>query len=122
MASLDTRAGVRYQSRAMMGLAKIYFIVFGVLTILGGLIGYLKAGSTISLVAGSIAGVLLLVGAFLIPSHQTAGLVIALIVSLLLAAQFVPKLFSGGKFMPAGMMSILSVLGILVAILAWVRK
>ena len=45
----------------MLGAAKIYFLVYGPLTIVGGLIGYLKAGSTISLISGGIAGALLIV-------------------------------------------------------------
>ena len=35
-----------------MGAAKIYFIVFGILTIAGGVVGYVKAGSMASIVAG----------------------------------------------------------------------
>ena len=105
-----------------MGPAKIYFIVFGILTIAGGVIGYVKAGSLPSIIAGSITGVLLLVAAFLLPEHRAVGLATAFIVSLLLAAQFVPKFVRTGRVMPAGMMSILSVLGIIVAIVAWAKK
>jgi uncharacterized membrane protein (UPF0136 family) len=104
-----------------MEAAKIYFIVFGALTILGGIVGYVKAGSVASIIAGSITGVLLLVAAFLLPEHRMAGLATALIISLLLAAQFMPKLLRTGRIMPAGIMSLLSVIGIIVAIVAWVR-
>ena len=102
--------------------AKVYFIIFGVLTVAGGIVGYLKAGSVASIIAGSITGVLLLVAAFLLPEHRAIGLATAFIMSLLLAAQFVPKFIRTGKVMPAGMMSILSVIGIIVAIVAWVKK
>jgi uncharacterized membrane protein (UPF0136 family) len=105
-----------------MEAAKIYFIVFGALTIIGGIVGYIKAGSVASVIAGSITGVLLLVAAFLLPEHRMAGLATAVIVSLLLAAQFVPKFLRTGRVMPAGMMSILSVIGIIAAIVAWVKK
>jgi uncharacterized membrane protein (UPF0136 family) len=105
-----------------MEAAKIYFIVFGALTIIGGIVGYTKAGSVASIIAGSITGVLLLVAAFLLPEHRMVGLATALIVSLLLAAQFVPKFLRTGRVMPAGMMSILSVIGIIAAIVAWVKK
>jgi len=40
----------------------------------------------------------------------------------LLAAQFVPKFIRTGKVMPAGLMSILSVIGIVVAVVAWLKK
>jgi uncharacterized membrane protein (UPF0136 family) len=105
-----------------MEAAKIYFIIFGLLTIAGGIIGYVKSGSASSIIAGAITGVLLLVAAFLLPQYRVAGLAAALIVSLLLAAQFVPKFIRTGRIMPAGMMSVLSVIGIIAAIIAWVRK
>jgi uncharacterized membrane protein (UPF0136 family) len=105
-----------------MGAAKIYFIVFGILTIAGGIIGYVRAGSMPSIIAGSISGILLLVAAFLLPDQRVAGLAIGLIVSLLLAGQFIPKFIRTGKAMPAGMMSILSVIGIIMAIVAWMKK
>jgi uncharacterized membrane protein (UPF0136 family) len=105
-----------------MEAAKIYFIVFGALTIVGGIVGYAKAGSVASIIAGSITGVLLLVAAFLLPEHRTVALATALIISLLLAAQFLPKLLRTGRVMPAGIMSLLSVIGIIVAIVTWVKK
>jgi len=105
-----------------MEATKIYFIVFGILTIAGGIIGYVKAGSVASIIAGSITGVLLLVAAFLLPEHRAAGLTSALIISLLLAAQFVPKFLRTGRVMPAGIMSVLSVIGIIVALVAWIKK
>lgn len=106
----------------MIGATKIYFIIFGILTIAGGLMGFLRAGSTISLIAGSITGILLLLGAFFLPANLVVGLSIAGLTSLLLAGQFVPKFLKSGQPMPAGMMSILSVIGVVVAIVAWIKK
>jgi len=105
-----------------MDATRLYFFVFGALTIIGGIIGYVKAGSVPSIVAGAITGVLLLIAASLLPEHRNAGVATAFVVSLLLAAQFVPKLIRTGKVMPAGMMSVLSVIGIVVAIAAWLKK
>ena len=101
---------------------KIYFLIFGALTIAGGIIGYVKAGSVPSIIAGSITGILLLVAAFLLPEHRAVGLATALIISLLLAGQFVPKFLRTERAMPAGLMSILSVVGIILAIVAWIKK
>jgi len=106
----------------IMGPTKIYFIIFGVLTIAGGIIGYVKAGSLPSVIAGSITGVLLLIAGSLLSEHRAISLATAFIISLLLAAQFVPKFIRTGKAMPAGVMSILSVIGIIVALLAWIKK
>jgi uncharacterized membrane protein (UPF0136 family) len=105
-----------------MEATKIYFFLFGILTIAGGIVGYVKAGSITSIIAGSITGVLLLVAAFLLPQHRGVGLATALVISLLLAGQFVPKFLQTGRAMPAGMMSILSVIGVITAIVALVKK
>ena len=105
-----------------MDVTRLYFLIFGALTILGGVIGYVKAGSVPSIIAGAITGVLLLVAGALLAEHRAAGLATAFIVSLLLAAQFVPKFIRTGKVMPAGLMSILSVIGIVVAVVAWLKK
>ncbi len=119
---LDTNALLRYESRLeVLAATRIYFAIFGVLTIAGGIIGYVKAGSVISIIAGAISGALLLLGAFLLPEHRAPGFIIGLAVSLLLAIQFLPKLISTGKIMPAGVMTVLSVIGIIVALIAWVK-
>jgi uncharacterized membrane protein (UPF0136 family) len=106
----------------MLGPSKTYFIIFGLLTIAGGVMGYLKAGSAISLISGSISGLLLLGAAFLLPGQVIAGLALGGIVSLLLIGYFLPVFFRTGKMMPAGMMSLLSILGLVFAIVAWIRK
>ena len=106
----------------MIGPAKIYFIIFGLLTIVGGVIGFVKAGSTASIIAGSISGILLFVAAFLLPQNLAAGLILAGVVSILLAGRFVPAFLKTGQAMPAGLMSVLSVLGVIVAIVAWIKK
>ena len=94
----------------------------GLLTIAGGVIGYVKAGITISLISGTISGLLLLLAAFLLPGNLVAGLALGGIVSLLLTGYFLPKFFHTGTMMPAGMMSLLSILGMVFVIVAWVRK
>lgn len=106
----------------MIGPAKIYFVIFGLLTIAGGVMGYVKAGSTASLIAGSISGALILLAAFLLPGNAVAGLALGGLVSLLLIGYFLPAFMRTGKIMPAGMMSILSILGVVIAIFAWIRK
>jgi len=106
----------------MLGPTKIYFIIFGLLTIAGGIMGYAKAGSTASLIAGSISGALLLVAAFLLSGSPVAGIVLGGVVSLLLIGYFLPKFLSTHAMMPAGMMSLLSLIGVVLAVLAWMRK
>jgi uncharacterized membrane protein (UPF0136 family) len=106
----------------MIGAAKLYFIIFGLLTILGGVLGYVNKGSVASIAAGSVSGVLLLLAAFLLPGNATVGLALGTIVSLLLAGRFLPAFLKNGGFMPAGMMAILSVIGLVIGIAAFFRR
>ena len=108
--------------QCMIGPAKIYFIVFGLLTIVGGVIGYMNAGSTASLIAGSVSGIALLIAAFLLPGNPVLGLAIAGLISILLAGRFIPAFMQTGAVRPAGLMSILSVIGVIMAIVAWIKK
>jgi uncharacterized membrane protein (UPF0136 family) len=106
----------------MIGPAKIYFIVFGILTIVGGVIGYVKAGSTASIIAGAISGIALLVAAFLLPGNVALGLILAGVVSVALAGRFIPAFMHTGKVMPAGLMAVLSAIGVIMAIVAWIKR
>jgi uncharacterized membrane protein (UPF0136 family) len=106
----------------MIGPAKIYFIIFGLLTIVGGVIGYVKAGSMASIIAGSISGLALVLAAYLLPTNPAFGLAIAGIVSIVLAGRFIPAFMKTGQVMPAALMSILSVIGVIMAIVAWIKK
>jgi uncharacterized membrane protein (UPF0136 family) len=61
---------------------------YGVLALGGGVMGYLKANSRASLIAGGVSGVLLLGGAWLASSQPVAGLAMVCIVSAALVARF----------------------------------
>jgi len=105
----------------MLEPAKIYFLVFGVLTIAGGIMGYVKARSVASIIAGTITGILLIVAAYFLPTQREIGLVLALLTSAILAGQFIPRFLRTRRMMPAGLMSLLSVIGIVVAIATWIK-
>lgn len=62
--------------------------------------GYVKAASKASLIAGSITGGLLLLSAFLVVRDVTAGAILGIVVSLLLIGQFGPSLRKKVKVMP----------------------
>lgn len=96
-----------------------YFVVFGILTIVGGTMGYVKAKSRPSLIAGGASGILLLVAAGLMNStYFQVGVILGLIISLALAGRFVPAFIRTRAPMPAGLMSILSIIGIVLTLRA----
>ncbi|MDD5262327.1 MAG: TMEM14 family protein [Methylacidiphilales bacterium] len=103
----------------MIETTQIYYFVFGVLAILGGIMGFAKKKSMASLVAGGISGVLLLVASSFLHTKLHAALILGLIVCVLLAGRFVPNYIKNKAIMPAGLMSLLSVAGIAITLLAW---
>lgn len=101
----------------MLGFARIYFLIFGLATIAGGVSGYVIAGSKPSIIAGGVAGLLLILGGVLLSRVGGAymgGLALSLLVSLALAGRFIPALVSG-KLNPAAYMVPLSVVGVCAA-------
>ena len=81
--------------------------LYGILSIVGGIIGYKSAGSKVSLISGTISGLLLLVAAYLQLQGQSWGLTISLIITSILVIVFAVRLAKTRKFMPAGLMVVL---------------
>jgi uncharacterized membrane protein (UPF0136 family) len=97
----------------MLETARLFLFAFGTLSIAGGVLGYVKAKSKASLIAGGASGALLAVAAYLIGAgHVTIGLILGLVVSVALAGRFIPAFAKTKKPMPAGMMSVLAAAGI----------
>ncbi|MFB6344504.1 MAG: TMEM14 family protein [bacterium] len=80
-------------------------MAYGVLTGIGGIMGYVKAGSTVSMIAGLACGGALCAGAYGLYSNRRWGWWTSLGVTALLIYQFVPSFKESGKIMPAGVMS-----------------
>ncbi|MFP4134163.1 MAG: TMEM14 family protein [Halothece sp.] len=89
-----------------MSVANIAVIVYGVLAIVGGVMGYKTAGSKVSLISGSLSGVILLVAGIASLLGQGWGLILGSIVSAVLIIVFLSRLWKTRKFMPAGLMII----------------
>ena len=87
--------------------------VFGAFVVFGGVMGYVKASSKASLIAGSITGGLLILSAVLITQDVTAGKVLGILVSLVLLSQFGPSLFKKFKLMPNLLIVILGLLTVI---------
>ena len=103
---------------ALFQLSQLYLAVFGVLTIAGGVMGYVKAKSRASIIAGSVAGGLLLVASWLVSTQGRNGLILGFMVSLSLAIRFVRAYVASRKVMPAGLMAVLGAVGVVLTSLA----
>ncbi len=96
-----------------MPLAKLLLTAYGVLLILGGFMGF-KAGSKVSLIMGSLSGILTLLSLYFITSPNSYRFVA--VISGLLCVVFIIRLIKTHHFMPSGALLILSLLALSVSL------
>ena len=99
-----------------MNLGIISAIAYGILAIIGGIIGYSQAQSKVSLISGIVSGLLLILGGVMQLQGQAWGLILATVVSAVLVIVFAVRLAKTRKFMPAGLMSILGLAALAVMV------
>ncbi len=106
-----------------------YYAFFGVVSIILGILGFLRAKSRASLIAGGLSGLALVGAAFVIakhykfePEHLNRGYIMGLVLSVLLLGRFLPGFLKSKKFYPAGIMALLSLGGIIAGILGLMGK
>lgn len=103
-------------------MASWFVLIFAILVAAGGVVGYVKAGSTASLIAGAISGILLAGSAFaMMRGAYQAGWWVALVVTILLLARFGMAAIKEFKMMPGGMVIIMSLIVLVVLIAQRVR-
>lgn len=100
-----------------MTAATLTCLVYGILVLGGGILGYRTAGSRPSLIAGTLSGAAMLVAALLLMRGVHAALWLALAVAALLLLFFAMRWLKGRKFMPAGLMALASLVAL--ALLIW---
>ncbi len=106
-----------------------YYAIFGAVSIILGMVGFVRAKSRASLIAGTLSGLALLGTAFVITKHYKIepeliqrGYLMGLVFSALLLGRFLPGFLKSKKFYPAGIMAILSIGGIIAGILGLLGK
>ena len=97
--------------------APTYFLGFGIVSIVLGALGMIRAKSKASLIAGGLSGVLLLVAWWLLKEGNPAGKWVALAVSGLLTLRFLPAFLAKKQLYPAGIMALLSIIGAVLAVM-----
>ena len=86
--------------RIMLTPELIATVFYGLLSIGGGVVGYVKSQSKISLISGGISGlVLLILAGIMNAGNQWAVIASAIIISLLIVV-FIIRWFKTKKFMP----------------------
>ncbi|NEN93614.1 MAG: hypothetical protein F6K48_33985 [Okeania sp. SIO3H1] len=87
-----------------MNIAIIAAIAYGILAIVGGIIGYTKVGSKISLISGSVSGLLLIISGIIQLMGMNWGLIFSTVIATILVITFIIRLVKTRKMMPAGLM------------------
>ncbi|MBH8575579.1 hypothetical protein I8752_21725 [Nostocaceae cyanobacterium CENA369] len=105
-----------------MNLSIIAALSYGILAIVGGIIGYIQANSKVSLLSGSISGLLLIIAAYCQFQGQGWALILAAFITAVLVVVFAFRLAKTRKFMPAGLMTILGMLALAVMVNQFVMK
>ena len=90
-------------------------LIYGLLVLTGGIMGFVKASSRVSLIAGGLFGILLIVSSFGMMKDHLLPAYFSLIVVLILDAFFTYRWLITFKWMPAGLMAVIS-LGVLVSL------
>ncbi len=92
----------------------VIVLVYAIIVIAGGVFGYLKAGSQISLIMGLCFGVLLLISAWGISRKSTFFRIFAIILALILSCFFGYRYFWTSGILPVAAMAVVSIVTTLV--------
>jgi uncharacterized membrane protein (UPF0136 family) len=103
---------------SFMSLAPLYFILFGTVSEVFGILGWVRAKSKASLIAGVASGLLLsLAGILGFLKLGDSGLWVGGVVSLALLGRFLPAFLKTKALYPAGIMATLALGGVVIAAL-----
>ena len=104
-----------------MRLGHVVLLLYGLLMLAGGIMGYVKGGSRASLVWGVVSAVVLAVGWFVARTNPQAGFAIGGIWAGVLCAVFLMRYLRTGKVMPAAALMVVSVLALLLLVYSAIR-
>ena len=92
----------------MNKISKFISIVYAILLMVGGLMGFLKAHSKMSLITGLISGLLVLLSYVIGKKNPKSGYLYIAAISLCLGMFFLNRYMHTHLFMPGGLMFLLS--------------
>lgn len=98
-----------------------YFVFFGLASLIMGILGFVRAKSRASLFAGGISGVLLVVAGMMALKNPPVGYLTGAVVSFLLLGRFLPGFLRTKALYPAGIMAILSLLGVVAGLAGYLK-
>lgn len=104
-----------------MDWSVIVTALFGLFNIAGGVIGYKKAGSKVSLIVGGISGFILLFCSYGISIDSEIAVIISLLVAVLFGVRFLGTWLKTRRLMPDLLIVLFSLLTLIVVYLEFFR-
>ena len=96
----------------------VVLIVYAVLLIVGGVIGFVKAKSKASLIAGVASGIIAIIAVAISATYnEDGGYSLALLLAVVLFVFFGYRASLSRKFMPGGLLAVASV--VVIAVMVW---
>ena len=102
-----------------MTLAVVVVTIYGLFTVIGGVLGYLKAKSRPSLIVGSLMGLILLFAAYRMKEGNPIAPMVAVGVAILLGGRFFITWKTNHRLAPDLLMVLLSLVTLIVVASMW---
>lgn len=84
-------------------------LLYGLLNLVFGILGFVVGGSVPSIVAGGVAGAAVIFGATLAKTHERVGYLIVTVISVLILGRFFKPAFLDLKIYPAMILALASI-------------
>ena len=107
----------------MIQVVPIYYLIFGLLTLIGGSVAYQTTKALFTLIGGIVCGLALLAaGIVMSTGHTNIGLIIGILFTVALAGRFIPKVLLNRAPIHLVFMAALSALGVILTLIAFAKK
>jgi len=93
-------------------------IVYGLLTLLFGVLGFVEAKSVASLAAGGACGIIVLLAVYFSREYPKPAYIVAALVALLLLGRFAGPMIAKQQIYPAGIMVVASLVALVSLVVA----
>ena len=98
----------------LMRTAALYQLLFGLLSIVGGIVGYIQGDTVVALLIGAVGGLLLLINGLSMQKGSRRAMMLCLLLSIAIGGYFGFRYFAeGAGLYPAGVAAVLAAISLL---------
>lgn len=98
----------------LMRTAALYQLLFGLLSIIGSIVGYIQGDPVVALLIGAVGGLLLLINGLSMQKGSRRAMMLCLLLSVAIGGYFGFRYFADGAGVyPAGVLAVLAAISLL---------